>query len=74
MTGYDRYNRALSVALYILEGNTLKSAKKEFNLCERTLQRDLKFLYMYGYGEVLKRNRIIYIRVKNQLKKNSAGG
>ena len=39
-----RYNRAVGVAEYILEGNTKKEAMKEFRVSRDTIDRDLDFL------------------------------
>ena len=64
-----RYNRAVGVAEYILEGNTKKEAMKEFRVSRDTIDRDLDFLKNCYYGNE-KRNLQLYIKVKKQLKKN----
>ncbi len=64
-----RYNRAVGVAEYILEGNTKKEAMKEFRVSRDTIDRDLDFLKNCYYGNE-KRNLQLYIKVKKQLQKN----
>ena len=64
-----RYNRAVGVAEYIFEGNTKKEAIKKFRVSRDTIDRDLEFLRNCHYGNE-KRNLQLYIKVKNQLKKN----
>ena len=58
-----RYNRAVGVAEYILEGNTKKEAMKEFRVSRDTIDRDLDFLKNCYYGNE-KRNLQLYIKVK----------
>lgn len=65
-----RYNRAVGIAQFILEGNTKKEAIKEFRVSRDTIDRDLDFLKNCYYGNE-KRNLQLYIKVKKQLKKNS---
>ena len=64
-----RYNRAVGIAEFILEGNTKKEAMKEFRVSRDTIDRDLEFLKNCYYGNE-KRNLKLYIVVKKQLKKN----
>ena len=54
-----RYNRAVGVAEYILEGNTKKEAMKEFRVSRDTIDRDLDFLKNCYYGNE-KRNLQLY--------------
>ncbi len=67
-----RYNRAVGIAEFILEGNTKKEAMKEFRVSRDTIDRDLEFLKNCYYGNE-KRNLKLYIVVKKQLKKNCGG-
>lgn len=64
-----RYNRAVGIAEFILEGNTKKEAMKEFRVSRDTIDRDLEFLKNCYYRNE-KRNLQLYIKVKKQLKKN----
>lgn len=63
-----QYNRALQIAYFILEGGHLVSdVCQEFRISHDTFQRDMKLLATYGYDEELKRNRVLYIKVKTAL-------
>lgn len=64
-----RYNRSVGIAEFIIEGNTKKETMKEFKISKDTIDRDLEFLRNCYYGNE-KRNLQLYIKVKNQLKKN----
>ena len=64
----EQYNRALQIAYFLIEGGHLvKDVCKEFRISHDTYQRDMKLLATYGYGNELKRNRILYIKAKTAL-------
>ena len=65
-----RYNRAVGIAEFIIEGNTKKEAMKEFRVSRDTIDRDLELLRNCHCGDE-KRNLQLYIDVKKQFKKNS---
>ena len=67
-----RYNRAVGVAEFIIEENTIKETREEFGISKNTIERDLEFLKICRLGDV-KRNVQLYIDAKKQLKKNCGG-
>lgn len=67
----ERYNRAIGIAEFIIEGHTLKETMDEFGVKKDTISRDLVFLAQYGYGEEAKRNQELYRKAKIQLLRNS---
>ena len=64
-----RYNRAVGVAEFIIEGNTIKKTREEFNISRETIERNLEFLVHCLLGD-RNRNIKLYIDAKKQLKKN----
>ena len=66
-----RYNRALSIAEFIVEGHTLKQTAEEFRVSDTTVKRDLEFLISQGNREEYDRNFKLYIKAKVQLRRNS---
>lgn len=66
----NRYNRAVGIAEFIIEGHTIKETIEEFQVSKETIKRDMIFLQGYGMGEQLKRNEELFKKVQNQLYRN----
>lgn len=62
-----RYNRAVGVAEFIIEGHTISQTMEEFRISKDTIQRDLKYLGENDYGINGKRNLELYKKAKIQL-------
>ena len=64
----EKYNRALQIADYIIEGgHSVDDVVKEFRICRQTYQSDMRLLCSWGYGEEHKRNLILYAKVRAAL-------
>lgn len=64
-----KYNRAVGIAEFIIEGNTRKDAAEEFNVSTCTIERDLNFLACCEIGNP-KRNLKLYAKAKEVLRHN----
>lgn len=61
----EKLNRAKQIAEFILEGGHLvDDVLEEFRICKNTYLSDMRFLYHHGYGEELKRNRLLYMKTR----------
>lgn len=65
-----RYNRAVGIAEFIVEGHTIRETIDEFRVSKETIKRDLIFLQGYGIGEQAKRNEELFKKVQVQLYQN----
>lgn len=70
MNNNVRYNRAVGIAQFILEGHTIEETKEEFRVSKTTISRDLNFLAQYGYGKEQEKNLELYKKTKIQLYRN----
>lgn len=73
MKGRERYNRALGVTEFIIEGHTEAEAAEEFGIAQTTVRSDLEFLFHYSgcsYVEQEKNSKL-YIKAKKRLHDNA---
>lgn len=68
--GRKRYNRAVGIAEFIIEGNTKQETVEEFRVSRDTIDRDLEFLRTCLWGDK-EGNLKLYTKAKKQFQKNS---
>lgn len=72
MTRRERYNRAVGVAEFIIEGHTKNETAEEFGIAKTTVYHDLEFLFYYcsQSHEEREKNRKLYLVAKKCLYDN----
>ena len=63
-----RYNRALQIAEFLIEGGrVVQDVVEEFNISKDTYRKDMMLLATMGYGKEGERNKMLYIKAKTAL-------